>query len=160
MEDAKKVKRESDRNRGETRVNGRHTQDGEHRCCVKVCSLTGMCLPIYQYNWLFYSVFSQHWDQAFYVQLGFSLLFFCSLDSSQAATAVFVKAAATLTPEWNTESLGESWKVVYYFSCLWTLKAKQGIFPVFSFITSSPDLLIVLTRLTLSSLRFISARLV
>ena len=37
-EKAKEVKRESDRNRGKTRVIGQVSLDGECCCCIKVCS--------------------------------------------------------------------------------------------------------------------------
>lgn len=39
-----KVKRENDRNQGETRVNGQIFTQWEHQCCVKVCYLL-ICVP-------------------------------------------------------------------------------------------------------------------
>lgn len=47
MEEAKRVKRESDVNWSKTRVNGQaFSQSRAHRCCVKVCYPADMCLPL------------------------------------------------------------------------------------------------------------------
>lgn len=43
MEEVKTVKRESERNWGETRVNRRHSLSGSRQFCVKVCSLVDLC---------------------------------------------------------------------------------------------------------------------
>lgn len=45
MEAAKKKKRDSDGNRGQTRVNNEQSISGEQRCCVKACSPINMCTP-------------------------------------------------------------------------------------------------------------------